>query len=178
MAAVNAHVLLGTPRRFGDGLHPEFIAMFREAEHPRWQVENLAPENQRPARTVVWMPRDLIALGLAVAIHTAIDSPFLNAIVEPGTTEDPLRLSELGHDTLASIERTLTQNPADLSAVVCWQQGSSVTPEVADAIVPYLTGDIEACTTVWSQIGSGHDGFGTPGERFTNPDWSDGTGTS
>lgn len=173
MASVTAHVLLGTPRRYGPGLSPAFIAMFRDAAHPRWQVENIEDENDLPARTVVTAPPDRIALGLAVAIHTAIDSPFLNAIIEP--PEGVLDLGALADDTLATIDRTLTQNPAGLSAVVCWMSESLFGPEHADAIVPYLAGDIEACTTVWSQLGSGHDGFGTPGTRTSNPDWSTGT---
>lgn len=174
MASVTAHVLLGTPRRFGEGLSPEFLAMFREAAEPRWQVESLEPRNRGPRRTVVWMDQGSIALGLAVAIHSAIDSPFLSAIVEPRPRRDPLRLSQLDDDTLEIVERTIRQNPAALSAVVCWQQASSVTPEVVDAVIPYLTGDVHACTTVWSQVGSGHDGFGTPGQRFINPDWTAG----
>lgn len=118
-------------------------------------------------------PPDRIALGLAVAVHTAIDSPFLNAIIEP--QEGILDLGELDEDTLAVVDRTLTQNPAGLSAVVCWMSESLFGAEHADAIVPYLAGDIEAGTTVRSQLGSGHDGFGSPGRRTVNPDWSSGT---
>lgn len=31
MAGVNAHVLLGGPRRYGDGLDPALLAMLRDA---------------------------------------------------------------------------------------------------------------------------------------------------
>lgn len=122
---------------------------------------------------MVSAPPDRIALGLAVAVHAAIDSPFLNAIIEP--QEAILDPGELDEDTLPVVDRTLTQNPAGLSAVVCWMSESLFGAEHADAIVPYLAGDIEACATVWSQLGSGHDGFGTPGMRTVNPDWSTGT---
>jgi len=171
VAAVNTHVLLGTPRSFETGLYPVCLAMLRDAAHPRWQVENLDDEHDRPDRIVVAAPPARIVLGLVVAVHAMLESTALNTIVDVPEGHI-LDLGEVDEETLTAIDRSLLHTPVHLSAVVCWEHGSMFEEAHAEALASYLDGDVEACTTVWRQLGPDHEGFHDPGERWTNPAWS------
>lgn len=169
MAAVNAHVLLGGPRRYGDGLDPAFLALLRAAGPIiRWQVENLEPLNGLAARTVVSARAESMAVALGVAIHVAVGAPPVRELVsvdKDGVT----RLEDLELGALSAIAKTMTEHPVGLSAVVSWSEDSPFRADDAEALTQWLSGDIQANAPIWSQIGSSHDGFGTPGNRWANP---------
>lgn len=171
MAGINAHAVIGPPRRYG-GINPDLVAFLRDAGPvQRWQVENLNPDdNGLPKRTVVVTSPDGVALGFGVALATATDSPFLNALIDPAD-DGFLHLDELDPDKIEEIAAALAQNPTNASVAITWFGNSVFNADIADHIVRYVSGDIYAATTIWEQTGTAHDGFGTPGQRHTNPVW-------
>lgn len=171
MAAVNAHVLLGGPRRYDGGMDPAFVALLRDAGPViRWQVENFEEDNGLRRRTVVSAPVESLAVALGVAIHAAVGAPCVRNIIDAGK-DGFLDITALSAGELAAVAEEMETHPVNLSAVAAWSDDSPFSEAVADSLVRWVAGDIQACAPIWSQIGSGHDGFATPGQRWTNPAW-------
>jgi len=165
MAALTAHILVGTPHQNHDGINPTHYLFLSENSRPAWILvpENIYNEEPAKFNKITWIPtleNMLEDALLMIAIHVIKDKELCDLSVEyfrKNVSEWTELYEDIDEKDLKKLHKKCSELRNRYKLVISVFEGSSIRSNHMKALENYKM-DVEVCTATYLRLYSPWNG--------------------